>query len=452
MKLKFSILLPLVAFAAFAQQPPAAAPATPGRGAGRGAAQPAVRSPEILPDNKVTFRLRAATATQVTLNGDWPQGRGISMTKDDQGIWSATVGPLTPELWNYTFNVDGVGLLDPSNPNLLRDGTRYMCFFIIPGQLSENYAIKDVPHGNVNIVWYDSPTLKLQRRMYVYTPPGYETGKLRYPVLYLLHGAGGDEDAWNNMGRASVIMDNLIAAGKAKPMLVVMTNGNANQKMAPGYGIVPGQNTQGIFGNPGEVGAAGFAGRGAAPGAPAGRAGAPPSAATAPPAPPGAAPATATAPGGRAATPGAAPGGGRGGIGGGPFPESLVKDVIPFIEKNYRVIAKKDSRAVTGLSMGGGHTLAASNAHPEVFSYVGVLSMGTREDITDKLQGLKKAGIKFYYVGCGQTDNICVEGSKNLDALLTKVGINHKTTFSPGGHTWANWRIYLNEWAPMLFK
>ncbi len=230
-------------------------------------------------------------------------------------------------------------------------------------------------------------------------------------------------------------------------MLVVMTNGNANQKMAPGYGIVPGQNTAGIFGNPGEVGAAGFPGRGAAPPAaqapPAGN----PRGAQAPPAgnPP-------TALGGRAATPGAGRGAGGGGIGGGPFPQSLVKDVIPYIEKNYRVIANKNSRAITGLSMGGAHTLAASNANPNVFSYVGVLSMGTRDDITDKLQALKKAGLKFYYVGCGLTDTICGEGSKNLDALLTKVGINHKTTFSPGGHTWANWRIYLTEWAPMLFK
>ena len=129
-----------------------------------------------------------------------------------------------------------------------------------------------------------------------------------------------------------------------------------------------------------------------------------------------------------------------------------MKDVVPYIEKHYRVIPKKDSRAIAGLSMGGGHTLAASNAHPEVFSYVGVMSMGTRDDITDRLQALKKAGIKNYYVGCGKEDTICVEGSKNLDALLTKVGIKHTTTFSAGGHTWANWRIYLNEMTPMLFK
>jgi len=390
-----------------------------------------LRSPEILDDQKVTFRLRAPNATDVAVNGDWPQGRGVKMTKDDAGIWSATVGPLTPELWAYTFNVNGVSLLDSANPNILRDGTRYSNFLIVDGALSDTYRIKDVPHGNVSLVWYDSPTLPnaSPRRMYVYTPPGYDRTAEKYPVLYLLHGAGGDEDAWNNMGRTSVIMDNLIAARKAKPMLVVMTNGNANQKMAPGYGIVPGQVT-GNTGNPGAVGVVGaFAGgRGAAPGAPA-------------------------APGAQAA-PGAAANAGRGrGAFGGAFPESLVNDVVPYIEKTYRVIANKDSRAIAGLSMGGGHTLAATNAHPEVFSYVGVFSMGTMADVSDKLEALKKAGVKFYYVGHGKDDPVVrVAQGQNLAAQLEKTGINYHYTESTGGHTWANWRIYLNEFAPSLFK
>jgi enterochelin esterase family protein len=437
MKVKLALSLLPLALAAFAQQPPAAAPAAPGRG-GRGPAQPPLRSAEVLQDNRVTFRLRAPNATDVVLNGDWPDGRGVKLTKDDQGVWSVTVGPLAPELRYYTFSVNGVSMLDPSNANLLRDGTRYMNFFVVPGQLSENYSIKDVPHGTVHIAWYDSPTLKLHRRMYVYTPAGYETGKQKYPVLYLLHGAGGDEDAWNNMGRASVIMDNLIAAGKAKPMLVVMTNGNATQKMGPGYGIVPGQNTGGIFGNPGEVGAPGFAGRGPGAGAP----GAPPAAA-----PPGAP----TPPAGQAA-PGRGTGAGRGGIGGSAFPESLVKDVVPYIEKNFRVTANKDNRAISGLSMGGGHTVTASNAYPQMFSYVGVFSAGARGDITERLQALKKAGVKLYYVGCGEADTGAAANSKNLVTQLAKVGINHKFTLNSGGHTWSNWRIYLNEWAPMLFR
>lgn len=267
-------------------QAPGAAPAAP-----RGQGVPTLRSPEIAADNRVTFRLRAPNADNVVLNGAWPEGRGVKMAKDDQGIWSATVGPLTPELWAYTFSIDGVTALDPSTPNVQRDGSRYSSFLIIDGSLSENYSIRDVPHGNVSMVWYDSPTLKLTRRLFVYTPAEYNTGKGKYPVLYLLHGSGGDEDAWNNMGRTSVIMDNLIAQKKAKPMLVVMTNGNATQKMAPGYGIVPGQTSQGVFGNPGEMGMplAVGAPRGATPSAPGA---------------PGATP-PAVAPPGQAAAPGA---------------------------------------------------------------------------------------------------------------------------------------------------
>ena len=398
-------------------------------------ALPRLVSPDVKPDGTVTFRLRAPNATDVVLNGDWPEGRNVAMVKDSEGVWSATVGPLTPELWGYTYSVNGVTTLDPANANIRRDGTRYANIFFIDGPLSQNYQIRDIPHGNVNMVWYDSPTLKLRRRMYVYTPAGYEDGKQPLPVLYLLHGAGGDEDAWFNMGRASLIMDGLIADKTAKPMIVVMTNGNGYQQMAPGFGPLP--RVEGAMPQP--------APRGAGPGAPGAR---PPAAAQAAVLPPGApAPAAAPAPPGAR---GAA--GGRGGAFGGLFPESIVKDVIPYIEGHYRVIRNKDGRAIAGLSMGGGHTLAATNAHPETFSYIGVFSMGTRDDITDRLQAIKKAGVKFYYVGCGKQDQICVEGSQNLDALLTKVGINHTFNFSEGGHTGANWRLYLSEIAPRLFQ
>jgi enterochelin esterase-like enzyme len=444
--LALAIIVPLAATQAPPGQAPGARGAAPGGRAGM-QALPRIVSPEVKPDNTVTFRLRAPNATEVTVSGDWPDGRNIKMQKGDDGVWSVTVGPLTPEEWGYNFSVDGVSMLDPSNANTRRDGTRYANIFFIDGPLSQDYQIRDIPHGNVNMVWYNSPTLKLNRRMYVYTPAGYEDSTQRYPVLYLLHGAGGDEDAWYNMGRAAMIMDGLIFDKKAKPMIVVMTNGNANQQMAPGFGPVP--RVQGAAPAPGAPGA--FPG---APGAPGARGAAPgaPAAAPAAPGAPGAAPA---APGARGATPGA-PGAaaGRGGAGmfGGLFPESIVKDVIPYMEKHYRVIRNKDGRAIAGLSMGGGHTLAASNAHPETFSYIGVFSMGTRDDITDRLEAIKKAGLKYYYVGCGKQDQICVEGSKNLDALLTKVGINHTTNFSEGGHTWNNWRLYLSELAPKLFQ
>jgi enterochelin esterase-like enzyme len=450
MKRTLAIILTLLALAvvvplAATQAPPPQAPGAPGQAPGARAgmqALPRLVSPEVKPDNTVTFRLRAPNATEVTLNGDWPEGRNVKMVKDDDGVWSATVGPLTPELWGYTYSVNGVAMLDPGNANIRRDGTRYANIFFIDGPFSQNYQIRDIPHGNVNMVWYDSPTLKLRRRMYVYTPAGYEDSSQKYPVLYLLHGAGGDEDAWFNMGRASLIMDGLISDKKAKPMIVVMTNGNGYQQMAPGFGPLP--RVEGAMPMPAPRGA----GPGA-PGAPGAPAAAPPAAAAAAAAP-GARGAAPGAPGAQAAAPGARAGGG--GMMGGLFPESIVKDVIPYIEKHYRVIPKKTGRAIAGLSMGGGHTLAASNAHPETFDYIGVFSMGTRDDITDKLQAIKKAGLKYYYVGCGKADQICVEGSKNLDALLTKVGINHTFTFSEGGHTWANWRIYLSELAPKLFQ
>src|SRR5437667_1241748 len=217
-----------------AQQPPTAPPAA-------NAARPSpVRSPEIHPDRTVTFRLLAPKATDVTLNGSWDAGTNLKMAKDDAGIWSTTIGPLAPQLWGYWFIVDGVKALDPSNAETQRDGARYDNLLMISGGASEWWDFKDVPHGTVQAVWYPSPTLKLaSRRMMVYTPPGYETSSQKYPVLYLLHGGGGDEDAWLTMGRANIIMDNLIAANKAKPMIVVMPNGNAAQTVSQGFGYGP---------------------------------------------------------------------------------------------------------------------------------------------------------------------------------------------------------------------
>ncbi len=204
--------------------------------AGRGQQGPRVASPEVFPDKTVTFRLLAPKAAAVVLNGSWNIGTDIPMTKDDQGIWSVTVGPLGEQLWWYSFNVDGVKVLDPGNGEFSRDGNRYDNWLMISGPFSDSWEFKpDVPHGAVQSVWYPSPILKQKgRRMYVYTPPDYMSRNVRYPVLYLLHGGGGDEDQWINLGRTNVIMDNLIAAGKVKPMIVVMPNGNANQIVALG--------------------------------------------------------------------------------------------------------------------------------------------------------------------------------------------------------------------------
>ncbi len=388
--------------AVFAQDRPAAAPAA--RPAFR--MPPRIISPEIQPDNKVTFKLYAKEAQKVTVSGEWQAGFGAAetMQRNDTGLFTLTVGPLKPELYAYTFTVDGVRSIDPNNVQVRRDGINYQSYFLIPGAESDLYFHKNgVPHGNVTKVWYSSSILGFDRRMYVYTPAGYETGSQKYPVFYLLHGAGGDEDAWTNMGRAAQIMDNLIAQGKAKPMIVVMTNGNANQAGA--------QNEVPPIPSTGEQGMAAYQ---------------------------------------RYA---------------GKFEEHLVKDVVPYIEKNFRTLTDRNNRAIAGLSMGGGHTQTITNNNPGMFGYIGVYSMGImtmgqqnpaeaekiEKERIAKLTALKDSGQKLYWIACGK-DDFVYKGVVTLRETLDKVGLKYIYRESTGGHTWANWRIYLSEFAPMLFR
>lgn len=374
---------------------------------------PAPVSPEIHDDNKVTFRLSAADATTVTVNGDWDGsmgfGPGTAMTKDENGVWSATVGPLESELYGYTFTIDGARVWDPSNMQLKRDGTRITSAFVIPGGNGDLYTVKaDVPHGTLSQVWYPSPTLdKEQRRVYVYTPPGYETSSEKYPVFYLLHGGGGDEDAWTTLGKTPLIMDNLIAQDKVKPMIVVMTNGNADQIAS--QDIIP-----------------------APPRVPMNR---------------GAAPA-----GERGAARGDAAAARRNMMsmfsGPASFPESLVADVVPFIEKSYRTLTGRDNRAIAGLSMGGMHTHAVTNAHIEKFSYYGLMSGGTYT--VDELVA-EKDNIKLVFHSCGEREN--PDGVNSATSALKEAGFNAVGYVSPGSaHDWLTWRRSLIELAPLLFK
>jgi enterochelin esterase family protein len=383
---------------------------------GRGPQAPRVVSPEIHSDKTVTFRLFAPKASEVTLSGSWSGATNLAMTKDDAGIWSTTVGPLGVQLWGYWFMVDGVKALDPSNAETQRDGARYDNLLMISGPEDDMWDFKDVPHGTVQEIWYPSPTLKqARRRMYVYTPPDYETSTAKYPVLYLLHGGGGDEDAWTVMGRAPIIMDNLIAAGKAKPMIVVMPNGNATQTVSQGFGFGPTPARQQVQA----------------------------------PAPPPV----------QAAQGGLGAGAGRGGGRGpqpypGSYPESLVKDVIPFVEKTFRVTAGKDSRAVAGLSMGGGHTVAATINNPGVFGYIGVFSAGGQVgDATfeQKMQDLKASGVKYYWLGAGTTD-MARAGTVALSDDVKKLGFNTSYKEIPGAHYWFLWRDFLSDFAGVAFK
>lgn len=407
----------LTAGLAFSQAPPAAAPA-----AGRGPQGPRVISPEIQSDHRVTFRLYAPKSTTVVVNGNWENGLNIPMTKDDKGIWSATVGPLSAQLWAYAFNVDGLKVLDPGNGEYQRDGQNYQNLLMISGEFSDSWEFKpDVPHGAVQAVWYSSEILKQKgRRMYVYTPPDYMTSNTRYPVLYLLHGGGGDEDAWVNMGRANIILDNLIASGKAKPMIVVMPNGNANQIVTQGYAYGPTPR---------------------------------PNATTAPAPPP-----VQAAQGGLGMGPGrgAAPAGpGRGAPQpyAGSYPNSLVAEIVPFIDRNYRTIPNKDSRAIAGLSMGAGHVLQATNNNPGVFGWIAPWSGGGQDtpEFTAAMTKVKESGVKLYYVAAGTTD-MALNGSKTVYSVAQKVGLNPVWKDSPGAHYWFIWRVFLGDFSSMLFK
>ena len=344
-------------------------------------------SPEIA-DGQVTFRLAADYATVVTLSGSWmpnPYGDTVPMKKEN-GVWSVTIDLPSPEIYTYNFVVDGVSVNDPQNYMVQRDGTRYLNMLMVPGERTANYFETD-HRGTVSFKWYDSAILGINRRLTVYTPYGYEAkanAKKKYPVLYLLHGAGGDEEAWSSMGRAAQILDNLIEQGKAEPMIVVMPNGNPNQQAAQTMGL---KTSEINFRDPAYANA---------------------------------------------------------------YVRSLCEEIVPFIEKEYRANPKPESRAIAGLSMGGGHTISASTLYPAMFDYICPLSAaGSAND--EQIQALKKAGVKLYFLACG-TDDFLYEGSKTLDATLTKNGLDHIFYQSDGGHTWANWRLYLNTFAPLLFK
>jgi len=365
-------------------------------------------SPEINPDNSVTFRINAPKAASVEVTGNWMpmisneaggmMRKTLVLTKDNKGIWSAKSEVLAPELYGYSFLVDGVTTLDPSNLMIARDGIfRTESMLYVPGEGSDLYWANKGPKGSVHEIWYESPTLELTRRMVVYTPPGYETSTVDYPVLYLLHGGGGDEEAWSTLGVAPNIMDNLINSGKAKAMIVVMTNGNPSQAAA--FTVSPKQ-----------IG-------------------------------------TSTNVGGMANM---------------QFEKSLIHDVIPYITAHFRVKSDKENRALTGLSMGGLQTINTSFMEPALFDYIGVMSMGFADlsrfgiDVDhskreQQILALKKEQPKVYWIACGK-DDFLYESVVTMRNELDKQQFPYVYRESTGGHTWTNWRIYLTEFAQMIFN
>ena len=367
-----------------------------------------VVSPQINEDNTVTFRYSGPNVIRVQVTGDFlppqkistPNGEfevpGIAeLTPNQNGVWEYTSVPLVPELYSYSFIVNGQRMNDPSNVYQIRDVATVTSIFIVGGGHADLYKVNDVPHGTVSKVWYDSPSLGMRRRMTVYTPAGYENnGKTRYPVLYLLHGMGGDEQAWMELGRASQILDNLIAQGKAKPMIVVMPNGNASQEAAPGEtsnGLVQPQ-----FNLPKTMD--------------------------------------------------------------GTY-ETSFPEIIEYVDSHYRTIRKKEARAIAGLSMGGFHSLHISKEYPGTFSYIGLFSAAifpekespVYEDFDGKLAKLFATKPALFWIGIGK-DDFLYKANTDFRWKLDAAGYEYTYVESAGGHIWRNWRVYLSQYAQLLFK
>ena len=359
--------------------------------------RPRVKSPVINQDGTVTFNFYAPSAQSVSVNGDFEEIRNkrLQMTKQEDNVWTVTTAPLAPELYSYSLTVDGQRFVDPSNSYVNRDIASLSNIFIVTKSADDKghlYQVNDVPHGTLSRVWYDSPTLGQQRRMTVYLPPSYD-GTKQFPVMYLLHGHGGDETAWGDLGRTSQIMDNLIAEGKCVPMIVVMPNGNPTCNAAPGWWH------EGMYTPDGNA----FRDRGA----------------------------KATM-------------------------EESFMDIVNFVDSHYKTIAKRSGRAVTGLSMGGGHTFGISRLYPDTFDYYGLQSAAARMQKDDpkfdeQMSRLFASKPKLYWIAIGK-DDFLMSMNTELRQYLDAHKYPYEYYENDGGHIWRNWRIYLTMFAQKIFK
>ena len=360
-------------------------PAGPGGGRGRGPGGPQIKAVEVHGDRTVTFRFNAPTAKEIVLVGNFlPDPKPLQ--KDDKGIFSVTVGPLDPAIYHYHYTIDGVRGIDPHNPYGQRgadDATGSI--FEVHAAQPAYFDPQPVPHGEVRTIWYESKSVGAERSFRVYTPPGYETCKVKYPVLYLLHGSGQNENDWSEVGRANFILDNLIAEHKAKPMLIVMPFGH------PQASHLSGADTP---------------------------AGLKPSA----------------------------------------FADDLLDQIVPTVEKTFRVSVKADDRAIAGLSMGGGQTVSIGFTHLNLFHSIGIFSAGGGGNdpvkqfpdlLTDPAATNKK--MKVIWICAGDKD-FALAGAQNLDKILTEHNVKHSFSTTPGVHEWKVWRYSLDRFAPLLFR
>ena len=375
---------------------------------------PEAKYPCVFSDNRAMFRVVAPSASKATVR----IGQGFDMTKGPDGIWTVTTTPLVVGFHYYTLQIDGATVADPSTMTFFGSGW-YNSGIEIPESGADYYSARNVPHGHVSRQWYFSNVTEKWRQAFVYTPPDYEAARARYPVLYLLHGWGEDETGWYRQGHVDFIMDNLIAAGKAKPMIVVMDNLNA---------VKPGES------------AAIFAARGLVPDPP--------------------------VPGGEGSQPrgGAAGARGPGPLGRPTYSEMMITDLIPTIEKTYRALPGRENRAMAGLSMGGAQAFTTVLNNLDKFASLGGFSgscsgPGARGSTFDPKTSCDGAfadpaafnkKVKVLFLGIGSAEG---PATKNFSDALTKAGIHNVYFESPGtAHEWLSWRRALNDFAPRLFR
>ena len=346
-----------------------------------------VQSPEVHSDNRVTFRFRAPNAKGVSLAREGADP--LPMQKDEQGVWSVTTDPMEPDFYGYSFVADGVALIDPSNPLMKPNLLNPQSVVHVPGPASLPWEVSNTPHGNIHRHFYRSTVVGDDRDFYVYTPPGYDPeARQLYPVFYLLHGFSDDASGWTAVGRAHVILDNLIVQRKAKPMLVVMPLGyGAPEIVSRGLSSFRDANLrQRNFEK---------------------------------------------------------------------FRDALLTEVIPQVEKAYRVAKDRNARAIAGLSMGGAESLYVGLNGLHRFAWIGAFSSGgLRDDFSAEFPTLhRKAnlGLRLLWIACGTDDRLIDINRKFRDWLKSK-GIRHTDIETPGAHTWMVWRRNLADFAPLLFR
>ena len=357
----------------------------------------AVASP-VVTDGRVTFRLRAADAKAVTVSGDF--GPDVALTRDTEGVWSATVGALKPDEYVYYFNVDGVRLPDPANPQVKIGYVPSTTTSIVnvPGDGPAFYDVQDVPHGEIRTLLYKSRSNKVVRELNVYLPPGYDgNSRQRYPVLYLLHGFANDHHSWHRYGRANDILDNLLATKAIKPFIVVMPLGYGGASVnGDGTGIPPAG--AGVFGGDFAL-----------------------------------------------------------------YERDILEDVIPLIDGKYRTLANRENRAIIGFSMGGMQAGRFGLGHLDTFSYVGIMSAGLLGNPASAAAGpdpiaplaanpnAANKHLKLLWIACGIEDT-AMAGARSTHEALQKAGIQHVFLETEGAHHWRVWRRYLRDVAPLLFR